>query len=166
MIVTTPRPHDEVWDFAPLFETVPSKNPDPRVIEIPKKIIDQQAGPSNPSAFKHVPRALIRYKKQGRETKVTAPPPRAENVIDLMEALRRGREANGNGEPARAGINKREGKSKGKPGDAAAGAQPDRRAVNESLTDPTFLSPAPLQAPKSRPAPGFSYVRRSPLARP
>jgi len=46
MLVTTLRTHDEVRAEAPFFESVPSSRPDPRMIEIAEKIIDQQAGHS------------------------------------------------------------------------------------------------------------------------
>jgi len=93
MLVTTLRTHDEVRDSAPLFDDVPKKKPDPRMIEIAEKIIDQQAGPFEPSEFtdryEDALRALIRDKQKGGDSGVTAPPPNADNVIDLMEALRR-----------------------------------------------------------------------------
>ncbi|HEX3993733.1 MAG TPA: hypothetical protein VHX39_21395, partial [Acetobacteraceae bacterium] len=46
-------------------------------------------------------RALIHDKQAGGAAEVTAPPPRDDNVIDLMEALRRSLEKSGKAEPAR-----------------------------------------------------------------
>ncbi len=106
MLVTTLRSHDEVRDSAPFFEMVPATPPDSRMIEIAEKIIEQQAGPFDPTAFKDryedALRALIREKQQGGDGGVTAPPPRADNVIDLMEALRRSLDAHG--QPGRSGT--------------------------------------------------------------
>lgn len=97
MLVTTLRSHDEVRDAAPFFESVPAKPPDPRMIEIAEKIIEQQAGPFDPTAFndryEEALRALIQAKRDGGDGGVTAPPPSTDNVIDLMEALRRSLEA-------------------------------------------------------------------------
>jgi DNA end-binding protein Ku len=116
MLVTTLRTHDEVRDFAPLFEAVSAKKPDPRMIEIAEKIIDQQAGPFDPSAFtdryEDALRALIRDKQKGGQSEVAAPPPRAENVIDLMDALRRSLEAKG---PTRPAVGPVKGKTKARP---------------------------------------------------
>jgi DNA end-binding protein Ku len=99
MLVTTLRTHDEIRDSAPLFEPIPDRKPDARMIAIAEQIIDQQAGPFNPSEFndryEDALRSLIRDKQKGGEGAVTAPPPRDDNVIDLMEALRRSLEKNG-----------------------------------------------------------------------
>jgi DNA end-binding protein Ku len=99
MLVTTLRTHDEIRDSAPLFEPIPDRKPDARMIAIAEQIIDQQAGPFDPSEFndryEDALRALIRDKQKGGEGAVTAPPPRDDNVIDLMEALRRSLEKNG-----------------------------------------------------------------------
>jgi DNA end-binding protein Ku len=93
MLVTTLRTHDEVRDAAPFFAAVPATQPDPRMIEIAEKIIDQQVGPFDPAEFNDryeaALRALIKSKQDGGDGGITAPPPGADNVIDLMEALRR-----------------------------------------------------------------------------
>jgi DNA end-binding protein Ku len=44
---------------------------------------------------------LINDKQAGGAAEVTAPPPRDDNVIDLMEALRRSLEKSGKAEPTR-----------------------------------------------------------------
>lgn len=97
MLVTTLRSRDEVRDEAELFAAIPSGKADTRMIEIAEKIIAQQAGPFDPSDFndryEDALRALIRSKQEGGDGGVTAPPPRDDNVIDLMEALRRSLDA-------------------------------------------------------------------------
>jgi DNA end-binding protein Ku len=99
MLVTTLRTHDEIRDAAPLFEAIPDRKPDQRMIAIAEQIIDQQVGPFDPTAFndryEDALRALIREKQDGGDGGVTAAPPRDDNVIDLMEALRRSLEKSG-----------------------------------------------------------------------
>ncbi len=99
MLVTTLRTHDEVRDFAPLFDAVPERKANAGMIEIAEKIIDQLAGPFDPTAFddryEDALRALIEAKRKGGEAEVTSAPPRDDNVIDLMEALRRSLESKG-----------------------------------------------------------------------
>jgi DNA end-binding protein Ku len=93
MIVTTLRTHDEVRDATPLFESIPDRKPDERMIAIAEQIIGQQLGPFDPTEFndryEDALRALIREKQDGGAGRVTAEAPREDNVIDLMEALRR-----------------------------------------------------------------------------
>jgi DNA end-binding protein Ku len=92
MLVTTLRSHDEVRDSGTLFGAIPAGKPDPRMIAIAEQIIAQQAGPFDPTAFndryEDALRELIRDKQQ-QGGGVSAPPPQDDNVIDLMDALRR-----------------------------------------------------------------------------
>jgi DNA end-binding protein Ku len=93
MLLTTLRSHDEIRDEGALFDDIPNMKPDRKMIEIADKIIEQQAGAFDPSEFndryEDALRALIESKKGGDDGGVTAPPPRNDNVIDLMEALRK-----------------------------------------------------------------------------
>ncbi|MDB5416438.1 MAG: Ku protein [Rubritepida sp.] len=93
MLMTTLRSHDEVRDSKALFDAIPESKKDPRMIEIADKIIEQQAGPFDPSEFndryEEALRELIKSKQDDGGGGVTAPPPRDTNVIDLMEALRK-----------------------------------------------------------------------------
>jgi DNA end-binding protein Ku len=105
MLVTTLRTHDEIRDATPLFESVPDRKPDAKMIAIAEQIIDQLVGAFDPSQFndryEDALRALIRDKQEGGDGGVTAAPPRDDNVIDLMEALRRSLEkSGGKGAPA------------------------------------------------------------------
>ncbi len=99
MVATTLRSHDEVRDAAPLFESIPHRKSDPKMLAIAEQIIDQISGPFDPTEFndryEDALRALIREKQAGGASEVTAPPPQADNVIDLMEALRRSLEKSG-----------------------------------------------------------------------
>lgn len=104
MLVTTLRSHNEIRDAAPLFEAIPERKSDPKMIVIAEQIIDQLSGPFDPTAFndryEDALHALIRDKQAGGTAEVTAPPPQTDNVIDLMEALRRSLAKSGKAEPA------------------------------------------------------------------
>jgi DNA end-binding protein Ku len=105
MIVTTLRSNNEIRDAEPLFEAIPQRKSDPKMIVIAEQIIDQLSGPFDPAQFndryEDALRTLIHEKQAGGTAEVTAPPPHADNVIDLMEALRRSLEKSGKAEPAR-----------------------------------------------------------------
>lgn len=96
MLVTTLRSHDEVRDDRDFFDDIPNRRSDARMVHIAQQIIAQLAGPFDPAAFtdryEDALRDLIRQKQEGAEP-VTALPPPQDNVIDLMEALRRSLEA-------------------------------------------------------------------------
>jgi DNA end-binding protein Ku len=105
MLVTTLRSHDEIRDAEPLFEAIPQRRSDQKMLVIAEQIIDQLGGPFDPTQFndryEEALRALIRDKQAGGATEVTAPAPRDDNVIDLMEALRRSLEKSGKADPVR-----------------------------------------------------------------
>lgn len=99
MLVTTLRALHEMRDEEEILGDIPSTKRNAPMIEIAEKIIAQQQGPFDPSAFndryEEALRALIASKEDGGDGGVTAPPPREDNVIDLMEALRRSLEQGG-----------------------------------------------------------------------
>ncbi|MGK7867148.1 Ku protein [Falsiroseomonas sp. E2-1-a20] len=105
MLVTTLRTHDEVRDSSEYFEDVPKVKADAGMIEIAERIIAQKAGPFDPAGFKDryedALRALIESKRDGDGGGTKAPAPREDNVIDLMEALRRSLEGSSTKAPAR-----------------------------------------------------------------
>ena len=86
------RSNREVKDAAEFFDPIPTHKPPAQMVEIAAKIIDQQAGPFDPSQFndryEDALRALIREKEKGRGVRKVEEPKEAE-VIDLMEALKR-----------------------------------------------------------------------------
>ena len=49
MIAWSLRTHDEVRDPADFFDDIPGKKPDPKMIAIAEKIIEQQEGPFDPT---------------------------------------------------------------------------------------------------------------------
>lgn len=95
------RTNREVKAAADFFDKIPDLKPNPQMIEIATKIIEQQEGPFDPSQFndryEDALRALIKQKEKG--STVTAPEePKEAEVIDLMEALRRSLGQTGGGE--------------------------------------------------------------------
>jgi DNA end-binding protein Ku len=97
MLATTLRTHDEVRSDHPFFDAIPQRRSDARMVHIAQQIIAQLAGPFDPREFtdryEDALRDLIQRKSEGAEP-VTALPPPQDNVIDLMEALRRSLESN------------------------------------------------------------------------
>jgi len=87
------RSHDEVRDAADIFGDIADQKPDAAMIAIAEKIIEQQEGPFDPSAFndryEDALRDLIAEKQKGKGRKVKAAEPETTNVVDLMDALRK-----------------------------------------------------------------------------
>lgn len=96
MLVTTLRSHDEVRDDDVAFADIPHPRTDQRMVHIAEQIIAQLEGPFDPAEFtdryEDALRDLIRAKQEGAEP-IAAPAPPQDNVVDLMEALRRSLEA-------------------------------------------------------------------------
>jgi DNA end-binding protein Ku len=92
ILVYTLRMADEVVPPKDAFADIPDAKPDKRMIEIARKIIEQQEGAFEPEKFhdryETALRDLIRAKEKG-EKLVTAEPVEDDNVIDLMEALKK-----------------------------------------------------------------------------
>jgi DNA end-binding protein Ku len=92
ILCTTLRAKEEIRDEAEFFSTIPDVKPDKRMIEIAEKIIEQQAAEFDPRRFRDryedALRELIEAKTKGHRP-VAAPPPEKDNVIDLMDALKK-----------------------------------------------------------------------------
>ena len=92
IIAYTLRMHDEVVAPQVAFDDIPTKKPDARMVQIARKIIEQQEGDFEPEKFtdryEEALRDLIRRKEKG-EKLVTAEPVEESNVIDLMDALKK-----------------------------------------------------------------------------
>jgi DNA end-binding protein Ku len=86
------RSHNEVRDVEKAFEDIPDKKPDPKMVEIAAKIIEQQEGPFDPSQFndryEDALKALIDEKLKGHKPVSAPEAPEDTKVSDLMEALR------------------------------------------------------------------------------
>ena len=85
------RSDAEVRKADDIFGAISMTKPDPAMIAIAEKIIEQREGPFDPSDFKdryeEALKALIEEKKKGHKL-VEAAAPEETNVIDLMTALR------------------------------------------------------------------------------
>lgn len=103
IIVYTLRMGDEVVSPADAFEDIPATRPDKQMVEIARKIIEQQAGAFEPEKFEdryeNALRELVRRKEKG-EKLVTAEPVEDDNVIDLMAALKKSLKAKSGSAPA------------------------------------------------------------------
>jgi DNA end-binding protein Ku len=104
ILVYTLRMADEVVQPKDAFADIPAGKPDRKMIEIARKIIEQQEGAFEPDKFEDryeaALRDLIRRKEKG-EKLVTAEPVADDNVIDLMEALKKSLKAKGGHAPAK-----------------------------------------------------------------
>lgn len=93
IVAYTLRTFDEVKTPDTVFDDIPDVKPDKGMIDIAARIIEQQEGDFDPTAFKdryeEALRALIKEKEKGAGRVVHADAPEDTNVVDLMEALRR-----------------------------------------------------------------------------
>jgi DNA end-binding protein Ku len=92
IVAYTLRSDAEVIDPKLAFEDIPHTRSDKRMVEIARKIIEQQEGAFDPSMFndryEKALKELIARKQKG-EKPVKAEPVEDTNVIDLMEALKK-----------------------------------------------------------------------------
>jgi DNA end-binding protein Ku len=113
IVVYTLRMGDEVVQPKDAFEDIPAARPSKQMIEIARKIIEQQEGPFEPEKFEdryeNALRDLIRRKEKG-EKLVTAEPVEESNVVDLMDALKKSLKAKGRAVAAKAPGPKRRAK--------------------------------------------------------
>ena len=97
LLLETLRYADELRKSDKVFSHVPNKRPAKDMIELAAELIERKSGTFKPAAFKdhygNALRALVAEKR--RHGKVTAakeedaPRPKGDNVIDLMEALKK-----------------------------------------------------------------------------
>jgi DNA end-binding protein Ku len=108
LLLETLRYADELRKSDKIFSEVPNKRPPKDMIDLAKELIDRKSGPFKPEAFKDhygdALRALVAEKrKKGKITEAEedeAPRPKGDNVIDLMDALKKS--VSGNAESAAA----------------------------------------------------------------
>jgi DNA end-binding protein Ku len=100
ILVYTLRMADEVIPAKDAFADISAAKPDPKMVEIARKIIEQQEGDFEPGKFhdryETALKDLIRRKQKG-EKLVTAEPVEQDNVIDLMAALKKSLKTKGAG---------------------------------------------------------------------
>ena len=92
LLLTTLRTAEEVRDVSEMPAT-PLPRPDPQMLAIAEKIVEQQAGRFDPADFvdryEDALRALIEQKKKGRPVRPVAVANDDTKVVDLMAALRK-----------------------------------------------------------------------------
>jgi DNA end-binding protein Ku len=93
LVAYTLRSKDEVRDAGEAFEDIPATKADPAMVDIAEKIIDQLAGPFDPSKFtdryEEALRKLIAQKQKGKGRIAEVEEPEVTKVIDLMAALKK-----------------------------------------------------------------------------
>ncbi len=93
VLLTTLRSHDDIRSATSILGDIPATKPDKAMLEIARKIVEQQSGPFDPSEFKDryedALRDLIAMKKKGKAAARPDPEPESTNVVDLMAALRK-----------------------------------------------------------------------------
>jgi DNA end-binding protein Ku len=86
------RPYNEVRSPADVFGAVKEARPDPKMVDIALKIIEQLEGPFDPTVFddryEEALKALIAEKQKGHKVEAVKETEDT-NVVDLMDALRR-----------------------------------------------------------------------------
>jgi DNA end-binding protein Ku len=91
ILAYTIRSDAEVRKPDEIFDAISDAKPDPAMISIAQRIIEQQEGPFDPSQFvdryEQALKALIEDKKKGHAP-ATVTEPEDTNVVDLMAALR------------------------------------------------------------------------------
>ncbi|WIJ26934.1 Ku protein [Devosia sp. RR2S18] len=91
MFISTLRNPSEVRGTAEYFGDIPVGNPDPEMLELAQKLIEQKATLFDPKAYEDryekALLAMIKEKVKGHKP-VTAAAPERGNVIDLMAALK------------------------------------------------------------------------------
>jgi DNA end-binding protein Ku len=97
LLLETLRYSDELRKSDKIFDDVPNKRPQKDMIDLAKELIERKSGPFKPEVFKDhygdALKALVAEKrKKGKVTEAEeeeAPRPKGDNVIDLMEALKK-----------------------------------------------------------------------------
>ncbi len=101
------RTRGEVRTSREVFDAISDQAPDPAMVDIARRIIEQKAGPFDPDQFidryEEALKALIAAKQKGKKP-VRAAEPEDTNVVDLMAALRAS--LDGDGAPRRRSATK------------------------------------------------------------
>jgi DNA end-binding protein Ku len=87
------RTYSEVRSPQDVFDSIPDREPDEKMVEIAERIIEQLEGPFDPSQFddryEEALKALIAEKQKGHKVEKVKEQEDTTNVVDLMDALRR-----------------------------------------------------------------------------
>jgi DNA end-binding protein Ku len=87
------RTYEEVRSPQDVFDSIPDRKPDEKMVDIAERIIEQLEGPFDPSQFddryEQALKALIAEKQKGHKVEKVKEQEDTTNVVDLMDALRR-----------------------------------------------------------------------------
>ena len=87
------RTYDEVRPPQDYFASIPEAKPDPKMVDIAQRIIEQLEGPFDPTQFEdryeEALKALIADKQKCHKVEKVKEADDTTNVVDLMDALRR-----------------------------------------------------------------------------
>ena len=94
MVLHTLHEPRDLYAYDTLFKTIPGAKPDPEMVKLAQQLIGRQEGEFEPSdtvdRYEERLRKVIEAKLKGEGLKPEVPEePRADNVIDLMAALKR-----------------------------------------------------------------------------
>lgn len=132
ILLTTLRTHDEIRDTSEVFDRSLPK-PEPGMLQIAEKIIEQQQAKFDPRRFKDryedALRALIARKKKGQPVVAEEPEAKEDKVVDLMEALRRSLEGGGGSREKAERFIEAQGRRKTAKSGARRKASPRKRAA-------------------------------------
>jgi DNA end-binding protein Ku len=140
MVLTTLRNPSEVRGTGEYFGNIPYGDPDPEMLDLAQKLIEQKVKPFNPKEYEDryevALMAMIREKLKGHNPIVASAPERG-NVINLMDALK-----------ASLGEAKPAAKSKPKAEPAVAKESPTKVSLKAALD--ASKAAAPKAAPKKK----------------
>lgn len=133
---------DEIKDAEPLFNTIEDAEADPELLSVATALIEKKSAPFDASAytdnFDRSLRQLIEDKRKGKAPRVTASGerPAADNVVDLMQALRDSlKDSGGGGREKPKAASKSRAKAKAEPEEEAekpAARAPARRTARKA----------------------------------
>ncbi len=94
LVVHTLHEPRDLYAYDKSFERIPDTKPDPEMVKLARQLIDRQAGEFEPTdiedRYEARLREVIDAKLKGEGIAPDTPPePRADNVVDLMAALKR-----------------------------------------------------------------------------
>lgn len=93
MVVHTLHEPRDLYAYDTLFENIPGAKPDPEMVKLARQLIERQEGRFEPGdtvdRYEERLRQVIEAKLKGEGIQPEPEAPRADNVIDLMAALKR-----------------------------------------------------------------------------
>ncbi|MGN6488533.1 MAG: Ku protein [Devosia sp.] len=147
MFLSTLRNPNEVRSSSELFDSIPEGKPDPEMLALAEKLIEQKVTQFEPKNYEDryetALMAMIREKLKGHKPIIAQAPERG-NVINLMDALKA---SLGEAKPAAASKSKAAPAAKKAP--ARAAAEPEAKPAPRKVSLKDALAASEAVAPKS-----------------